>query len=78
MKTRRKARNLAMRAMLWMGVVSSGALFGGSCNTEVRSIVLAGLNELTVALIDAFFVTLDPPTTASLETPDVSEVIGHG
>jgi hypothetical protein len=57
------------RGLIWLGTLSSGLVLGGGCNADVRSVVLSGLNELTVALIDAFFVSLDTSdTTASLDT----------
>jgi len=58
----------AMRCMIWMAVLSSGVAFGAGCDTEVRTLVLSGLNELVVALIDAIFVSLAPTETVSLET----------
>jgi len=35
------------------------------CDTQVQSIVLGGMNELAVTLVDAFFTAIAPVTDAT-------------
>lgn len=42
----------------WGLALTAGTVFQGSCDPEVRLLVLSGLNELAVALVDALFIAI--------------------
>jgi len=49
-------------------IISAGVL--GCDNVEVQTVVLGGLQDLAVTLIDAFFITLQPEEeTTTVTTP---------
>ena len=51
--------------LLLAGVAVTLAMLVGCDNTEVQSVIVTGLNDLAVTLVDALFLTLSPVASAT-------------